>query len=111
MPLLSRTVPVIVAKPRVPLPCTVAVIPTSTASATSGAVNLKIFLIAAGPPGKPPADLRGSVLERKRTANLKFVRFSGLYIRCLSGYLGSSRPDSSFRPGEGDFHPFEFLNS
>src|SRR6266404_1757946 len=111
MPLLSRTVPVIVARPRVPLPCTVAVIPASTASATSGAVNLKIFLIAAEPPGKARADLRGSVLERKRTANLKFVRFSGLCIRCLSGRSGFSRPDLSSRPGEGDLHPFEYHNS
>src|SRR5207302_2382037 len=81
-PRLSRTVPVIVARPRVPFAgLEVALIATIKAKATSGVLNLKIVFIVAGPPGDR-IELRFSRLERKADCQIStFVRFSALSIK------------------------------
>ena len=57
-PLLSRTVPVIVARPRGVLAAAgVALVVKENARAITGNVNPKSFFIAAGPPDKNPRRL------------------------------------------------------
>ena len=83
VPLLSRTVPVIVAKPRGPLPYTDALnVATIMATIASGILKLKSFFIAVG----PPAFLRGFAIRSKTkpVGRSMFVRFFVWFARCLS---------------------------
>jgi hypothetical protein len=78
-----------------------------TASATSGALNLKIFFIAVEPPAKTRAEPR--IIEKvDLTAFAELnpdsvIRFSAAFVRCLSAII---RPLLS----EGDLHPLECRN-
>src|ERR1700730_7746978 len=93
MPLLSLTVPVIVARPRTPLPLAEAVIDSIIARATSGVLNLKIVFIAARPPGQPRADLARLWLERKPDRQFTLVRFSNCFVQMPERLLGIIVPN------------------
>src|SRR5438128_9666915 len=86
-PLLSRTVPVIVASPRGALAAAgVALVVTENASAITGIVNLKSFFIAAGPPDKIREDFEVTVsrikpigLARDKIHQSALLRFSASF--------------------------------
>src|ERR1700738_4542692 len=104
MPLLSRTVPVIVAKPRTLLPWAGAVIDSTTARTTSGVQNLKIVFIAVRPPGLPRVICEA--LVRTKTGSPITLSFDSQIasFRCLSCCSGFSLPISTARARETVTH-------
>src|SRR6266404_2416486 len=112
-PLLSRTVPVIVARPRVPLPKLGVTLVSNIASTIRAVLNRKILFIAARPPGKTSREFASGAQERNRLIDVTFVGFpSSTSFRCLCAQWDArcGKPDS-LRLGEGDLHPLECRNS
>src|SRR5712692_7259507 len=101
-PLLSRTVPVIVPKDRVPLPKLGVTLVSNIASAIKVVLNLKIFFIAARPPGKTSREFASSAQERNRLIDVTFVRFpSSTSFRCLGAPWDALNLQPILRLGEG----------
>src|SRR5712692_3591219 len=118
-PLLSRTVPVIVASPRVPFPNDGVTLVSKTVRAIRVVLNRKIFFIAARPPDKTGAPtilsaVRGHpacnpshrivalVLERKRLIDITLVRFSALRLSdalALTGMPDTANPLNTWARG------------
>src|SRR5712692_9934894 len=101
-PLLSRTVPVIVASPRVPFPNDGVTLVSKTVRAIRVVLNRKIFFIAARPPGKTSREFASSALERKRLIDITFVRFSALRLSdalALTGMPDTANPFNTWARG------------
>src|SRR6266404_8480541 len=111
-PLLSRTVPVIVASPRVPLPKLGVTLKSNIASAIRAVLNRKIFFIAARPPGKTSREFASSAQVRNRLIYNTFVGFpSPTSFRCLSARWDArcGKPNLLRFGARGDLHPLECL--
>src|SRR6059036_3569860 len=109
-PLLSRTVPVIVANPRGTLAAAgVALVVTENARAITGIVILKSFFIAAGPPDKIREDLEVKVsrinvigLARDQINQSALLRFSASF-RQMPRQPNKCSFASFTAPRQGDF--------
>src|SRR5712692_8538718 len=109
-PLLSRTVPVIVPKDRVPLPKLGVTLVSNIASAIKVVLNLKIFFIAARPPGKTSREFASSAQERNRLIDVTFVRFSAPRLSDALALIGMPLICNPFSTwARGDLHPLEYL--
>src|SRR5438034_94812 len=102
-PLLSRTVPEIVARPRVPLPKLGVTLVSNIAIAIRMVLNRKILFIAARPPGKTSREFASSKQERNRLIDITFVGFpSPTSFRCLDAQWDARCGNpNSLRLGEG----------
>src|SRR6266571_7976264 len=107
-PLLSRTVPVIVARPRGVLPAAgFALVIKENTRAVTGNVKLKNFFIAAGPPGKIREDFEVAVsrikpvsLARDQIINLLCFDSAFCFDRCLAAKINLLFPSYVARAKE-----------
>src|SRR5260370_40036664 len=85
--------PVIVARPRVPLPKLGVTLTSNIASTIRAVLNRKILFIAARPPGKTSREFASGAQERNRLIDVTFVGFPSL--RPSDAFALNGMPDAA----------------